>query len=179
MRSRFLLDEIPGFESERLIFHGHRAEDLAESAAMWADPSVNRYISGRPQTVEDCWSRILRYVGHWALAGYGYWAVREKSTGRFVGEVGFADLRREIVPSFDGVPEIGWVLTPSAQGRGYATEAARAAIAWLESKLGPTPMVCIIAPEHTASIRVAEKCGFVERARTTYKGDATILFERR
>jgi RimJ/RimL family protein N-acetyltransferase len=56
--------------------------------------------------------RLLRYVGHWAVLGFGYWVVEEKASGEFVGETGFADYRREMKPSLDGAPEIGWVLTP-------------------------------------------------------------------
>jgi RimJ/RimL family protein N-acetyltransferase len=72
----------------------------------------------------------LRYVGHWSWLGFGYWLVEEKTSGQFVGEVGFADYKREIEPSIDDVPEIGWVLVPAMYGRGYATESVRAAIDW-------------------------------------------------
>jgi len=75
------------------------------------------------------------------------------------------------------------VLATDAHGKGYATEAARAAIAWgdanlmtAQPELGRT--VCIIHPEHARSIRVAEKCGFKEVLRTTYKEEPTVLFAR-
>lgn len=56
----------PAIETERLTLRGHRLEDFAESAAMWADPEVTRYISGRPFSAEEIWARLLRYVGHWS-----------------------------------------------------------------------------------------------------------------
>ena len=102
--------------------------------------------------------------------------MREKSTGRLVGEVGFADFKRAVEPSFDGAPEAGWVLAPWAHGQGFATEAVRAAIAWGAKCFGPGRIVCMINPANQASIRVAEKCGYKELARTTYKGDPTIIF---
>ncbi|UQA56696.1 GNAT family N-acetyltransferase [Polyangium aurulentum] len=168
----------PSFETERLTLRPHTLDDFAESAAMWADPEVTRHIIGRPSTQEEAWGRLHRYAGHWALLGFGYWVVREKASGRFVGEVGLADFRRAIEPSFDGAPEIGWALVPSAQGRGFGVEAVRAALAWSEARFGPIRIVCIIAPENTPSLRLANKCGFREIARTTYKGDPTIVFER-
>jgi len=169
--------KVPAIETERLSLRAHRIDDLDDCIAMWADPEVTRHIGGRPSTTEETWTRLLRYAGHWALLGFGYWVVREKATGRFVGEVGFADLRRDLNPPLD-VPEAGWVLAPSAHGKGYATEAMRAAIEWIESGFGARQTVCIIAPENAASIRVAQKCGYLERQRTEYKGQPTIVFVR-
>ncbi len=63
---------------------------------MWADPEVTRYIGGKPLTEEESWARLLRYVGHWSLLGFGYWVVEEKTTGNFIGEVGFADYKRDL-----------------------------------------------------------------------------------
>jgi RimJ/RimL family protein N-acetyltransferase len=169
---------IPEIDTERLTLRGHRVEELEECYAMWADPGVTRYITGRPSTREEVWGRLVRYVGHWALLGFGCWVVREKATGRFVGEIGFANYERDLKPPFGDAPEAGWVLTPSAHGKGYATEALKASIAWLEAQLGKVRTVCMISPENAASIRVAEKCGYREYARTEYHGNATILFER-
>jgi RimJ/RimL family protein N-acetyltransferase len=169
---------IPLVETPRLLLRGHRLEDFEPCAAMWADSEVVRYTVGQPLTPEDVWARLLRYAGHWALLGFGYWAMEEKSTGKFIGELGFADLKREMLPSIDGMAELGWILSPSAHGKGYATEATRAAISWGENHFQARKMVCIIDPENTASLRVAEKCGFRETLRTTYKGMPTILFER-
>jgi RimJ/RimL family protein N-acetyltransferase len=169
---------IPTLESERLTLRGHRLDDFADCAAMWANPEVTRHIGGRPFSEEEVWTRLLRYVGHWTLMGFGYWVVREKSSGRFVGEVGFADFHRDIQPSIQGRPEIGWVLAPWAHGQGFATEAAFAAIAWGEAHFGPVRTVCLISPENLPSLRVAEKCGYKEVERTSYKDQPTILFDR-
>jgi RimJ/RimL family protein N-acetyltransferase len=169
----------PALDTERLTLEGHVLADLAESAAMWGDPVVTRHIGGRPSTEEEVWARLLRYVGHWAALGYGYWAVREKRTGRFVGEVGLADFHRDLTPPLDA-PEAGWVLAPWAHGQGFATEALGAVLAWAarDPRLAPR-QVCLIAPENVASVRVAARHGFVEYARTTYHGEATLLLERR
>jgi RimJ/RimL family protein N-acetyltransferase len=78
----------------------------------------------------------------------------------------------------DPVPEMGWVMAPHSHGKGYATEAARAAIAWGERHFGGRRTACIIAPENEPSLRVAEKCGFRELQHTTCKDKPTILFVR-
>src|SRR6202034_1814610 len=98
---------VPSFETSRLIMRGHTVEDFSHTLQLWSDPRVTHFI-GQPQTLEESWGRLLRYTGHWALLGYGYWVVHEKDSQRFVGEVGFLNARREIAPSFGGTPEIGW-----------------------------------------------------------------------
>ena len=170
--------EVPVLETDRLRLRGHRLNDFAACSAMWADPIVTRYIGGRPFTQEGVWARLLRYPGHWAMLGYGYWAVEEKETGTFVGEMGFGDFKRDIQPSLDGLPELGWALVTQEHGKGYATEGVRAAIGWGDQHFGARRTTCLIHPENTASIRVAEKCGYHEWQRTTYKEHEVILFER-
>jgi RimJ/RimL family protein N-acetyltransferase len=169
---------VPILETERLTLRGHRLDDFVPGSVMWADPSVTRYIRDKPFAEEESWSRLLRYVGHWVMLGFGYWALVEKETGNFVGEAGFADYKREMEPSLKGMPEIGWALASHAQGRGYATEAVRAATAWGDAHFGENRTACIINPENLASIRVAVKCGYREWQRATYKGRSTMVFVR-
>ena len=168
----------PTLVTARLILRPHRRADFAESAAMWADEGVTRHIGGRPFTAEECWARLLRYGGLWALLGFGYWVVRERSTDRFVGEVGFGNFHRELDPAFGDTPEAGWALSPAAHGQGYASEALQAALAWGDERFERGRTVCMIDPANAASIRVAEKAGYAEYARTSFKGSPTILFDR-
>jgi len=170
--------EVPDLETARLKLRGHRLDDFLHSAAMWADPNVTRYIGGKPLTEEEAWTKFLRYVGHWHFMGFGYWAVEEKATGAFVGELGFADYKRDLQPPLNGLPEIGWVLASPAHGKGYATEAVRAAVAWGDAHFHRARTACIIAPENLASIRVAAKCGYCGPQPATYKGKPTLLFVR-
>ena len=169
---------IPALDTERLTLRGPRREDLADSLAMWSDPDVVRTIPAQPFSEEDVWTRLLRYVGHWQLMGFGYWMVREKASGRYVGEVGFADYKRALDPPFGGAPEIGWVLAAWSHGRGFATEAGRAAIEWGEQHFGRVRTVCLIHPENPRSLRVAEKLGYREYARGSYKGHTAVMLER-
>jgi len=170
--------DVPALETDRLLLRGHLPDDLSECASMWADPDVTRFISGHPLSREEVWVKLLRNVGHWTLFGFGFWVVCEKSSGGFVGEVGLAEFKRDMDPSFEGTPEIGWVLAPRAQNQGYATEAVRAALAWFDAQFGPIKTVCLIDPSNGASLRVATKCGYTERLRTTHKGKPTVVLER-
>ena len=170
--------DIPTIETERLILRGHTPEDCPAFAAMWADPVVTRFIGGAPLSEEDAWAKYLRVAGHWALLGYGFWSIVEKASGQRVGEAGILNVKRDTDPSFRDVPEIGWGLLPAVHGKGYATEAAKAILGWAEEHFGKVRMVCIIDPDNTPSLRVAERCGFLECARTTYKGEAIIILER-
>jgi RimJ/RimL family protein N-acetyltransferase len=169
---------VPVIETERLTLRGHGLDDFADSFVLWSDAQVTRFIGGRPSTQEEAWGRLLRYIGHWSLLGFGYWAIQEKATGRFIGETGFAEGKREIEPSLIGIPEAGWALSPHVHGKGYATEAVQAVVAWGERHFGSVRTACIIAPENTPSIRVAEKCGYREIQRTTYKDNPTIMYVR-
>ena len=123
--------------------------------------------------------RLLRYGGLWSLLGYGYWVVRERETGRFVGEVGLADFHRNLDwgPNSESTPECGWALAPHAHGRGYATEAITAALDWRDRNLPGTRTVCLIDPDNTASLKVADKCGFRFFRDADYHGPVK-LFER-
>ena len=170
--------EVPVLETRRLLLRGHRLEDFSDCAAMWADPSVTRFIGGKPLNEEESWTKFLRYAGHWSLLGFGYWAVEEKSSGKFVGEIGFADYKRELELTLKGVPETGWVLASAAHGKGYATEAVRAAVQWGDAHFDGAKTACIIAPDNLASIHVAEKCGYRKSQATTYRGQPTLMFVR-
>lgn len=163
-------------DTTRLTLRPHTLADAADCAALWADPKVTRYIGGRPSTPAESWGRLLRYAGLWSLLGYGYWAVRERTTGRYVGEVGLADFRRELTPALT-LPEAGWVLAPWAQGQGFASEALRAALAWADAR-GHDRQACLIDPQNAPSLRLAQRLGFREYARSTLHGEAVVLLER-
>src|SRR5690349_16068550 len=111
--------KIPIIETERLRLREHRLSDLENSLSMWTDPEIVRYTSGAPSTEQRTWLRMLEYLGHWAMLGYGYWAVAERSSDRYIGELGFADFKRDIDPSIKGIPELGWALASHSHGKGF------------------------------------------------------------
>jgi RimJ/RimL family protein N-acetyltransferase len=145
----------PTIETARLVLRGWRAEDLAPYAAMMADPATARFITrkGRPHSQDQAWAEIAWLIGHWQLLGHGLFVVEERATGAFLGRVG--SLRPPGYPGF----EVAWALTPSARGKGYAQEAARAAIAWAAPLFALDRVISLIHPLNTASQRVATRLG--------------------
>jgi RimJ/RimL family protein N-acetyltransferase len=168
----------PVIETERLVLRGHQVSDFEETATMFARPEMFRYITGKPNTREEAWWRLLRMFGHWHAWGFGFWAIEEKASGRLVGEAGFLDMKREITPSLEDKIEMGWSMAPEVQGRGYVTEACRAQIAWLEKLRGSIALYAIVHPDNAPSLRVADRLGFHEIARTTYKNQPTVMLRR-
>jgi RimJ/RimL family protein N-acetyltransferase len=166
---------IPTIETERLILRPHRLDEFEAYAAFWADPDVVRFITGVPSTRENSWGRMLRVTGMWHLLGFGFLAIEEKGTGRFLGEAGFQDMRRDFQPTIEGTLETGWALIPSVHGLGYATEAAGAMVEWGAAHFPDMEMTCIISPENGASLRVAAKLGFREIARADYHGPIVVM----
>ena len=168
----------PTLRTDRLLLAPHAANDLDDSTAMWGDPAVTAAIGGRPFSREEVWQRLLRYVGHWQVAGYGQWVVRLAADGAYLGEVGLMDSRRATVPSFEGTPEAGWAFATRAHGRGYAREAVAAMLAWADAR-GMARTVCIIDPSNARSIRLAETLGYRSAGTVLYREGRTRLFERR
>jgi RimJ/RimL family protein N-acetyltransferase len=162
----------------RLILGPHGAPDFPEMLAMWRDPVVVKHFGGTPSTAEECWTRLLRYAGLWAVVGFGYWRIRERDSGRFIGEIGLADFGRDITPSLTGAPEAGWVMASWAHGRGFAREAAAAVFAWADGVLAAERTVCLIDPENAPSLTLAAKLGFQPFAEARYKGRDSVLLER-
>ena len=168
----------PEIRTERLRMRPHRRDDAPHILELWQDPVVVRHFGGQPMLGEDCWSRLLRYVGHWAVNGYGLWAVEELESGEFIGDVGLFEGRRDLGERFDSAPEAGWVLLPIGHGKGYAREAMNAALRWGESEHGWPRTVCMIDPENLASIRTAAALGYAEYGRGCYRGKDMVLLER-
>jgi RimJ/RimL family protein N-acetyltransferase len=172
------MNAAPVLHTERLTLRGHRGEDFEDYLALLSDPVVMRFISPTPPTREQAWARLLRYPGTWALFGFGMWIILDRASGRFLGEVGFLASKRDMHPATDGTLETGWLLAADAQGRGLATEAVGAAVAWAEKSFPAMRMTCIIDPANAPSLRVAARFGFRDFARADYHGKPVILFQR-
>ena len=165
-------------ETERLALRVWDAGDLPAYFHIFNAPSTCRFLGRGPMTSDEAWTRLLRNIGHWALAGYGIFAVEEKASGRMVGEVGLGDFQRRLGPEFDSCPEARWIIADWAQGQGYATEAAQAALDWIESRFGAERTVCVIHSANRDSLGVARKLGYVPFAERSYRGHPAVLHER-
>jgi RimJ/RimL family protein N-acetyltransferase len=146
---------------------------------MWADPQVTRFIFGQPSTRQQTWQRMLTYMGLWHAIRYGYWAIEEKQTGAYAGDIGFGDFKRDIVPSMQNVPEVGFALVPRFHGLGYATEALRAVLEWGDEHLPSTRTVALANEANAASIRVLEKCGYTIFEHALLIDVPVVFMERR
>jgi RimJ/RimL family protein N-acetyltransferase len=173
-----LAKPVPVLETERLILREHRVDDHAACLSIFSDPQVVRHLGGRTSSREEVWRRLLGYAGMWQLLGHGYWALEEKASGRYIGQLGFADFKRDLEPSLDGMLEFGWILASQAHGKGYASEAVAAALGWSGVHFPDRTAVCIIAPDNAASIRVASKAGFRPWRETVYRDTPIAVFVR-
>ena len=141
-------------EAGRLRLRMFHEGDLDGLAALYGDAETMRHIGdGRVLTREETWRAIAGMLGHWALRGYGMWAIELKATGEPIGRAGFID--PEGWPEF----ELGWHLAKAHWGRGYATEAVAFALGYARARLGRTRVISLIRPGNAASIRVAERIG--------------------
>lgn len=143
--------EIPTVETERLTLRAPAERDFEAWAAFYRTDRT-AFVGGR-QGRNPVWRGLAAYLGHWALRGYGMWAVDERATGLFCGNVG------PWCPEGWPEPEIGWTLMGEAEGRGIAFEAATAARAWAYGTLGWTTAISLIDPANARSIRLAERLG--------------------
>jgi RimJ/RimL family protein N-acetyltransferase len=165
-------------QTQRLSLSPPAIADFDDYAGLWADPVVLRHMGGVPFSRSMAWARFQRQAGGWALRGFATWVVRERSTGRFVGELGFQDFKREITPALGPEPEAAWMLAPWAPGQGLASEAVAAAHAWGDARFTGPRTVCMIDPGNAASLRLAAKTGYAEYARTTHGERSVVLLER-
>jgi RimJ/RimL family protein N-acetyltransferase len=170
--------QIPTIETDRLKLRAHKLEDFNDLKMMWAHPEVTKFIGGIPSTDQQSWMRLINYLGHWQLMGFGYWAIEEKSSGKYIGDIGLADFKREITPSIRDTPEAGWALSAEAHGKGYASEALKAVLEWGDRSLKSQKTVCIITPENVKSIELAKKFGYVEMQSTLFNEKAVVLYSR-
>jgi RimJ/RimL family protein N-acetyltransferase len=142
---------IPTLETERLVLRALTQADYEPLAAFFATDEA-RFVGG-PMDCVAAWRQIAASAGSWVLRGFGEFAVEEKDTGRVAGLVG---------PWFpEGWPEkeIGWIILPEFQGRGFGFEAAGRAIRFAYEELGWSTAVSCIARDNHASAALAEKLG--------------------
>lgn len=149
----------PTLTTDRLLIEPLGLKHWETYAAAWADPRMTQFISPEPRSRSESWGKFLQGIGLWSLFGYGYWAFCDRATGEFLGNGGLAQFERGI-PGLIGYPEAGWAFKFEAWGKGYATEAMEAVLAWADAELSEPEIRCIIDIENTASMRVGKKLGF-------------------
>lgn len=164
--------QIPTLETERLTLRPFVESDADALFAISQDPEVMRFIGDRTiPSMEDCWRAVAAWLGHWQLRGYGPLAVVERESGRFIGRVSLW------YPYGWPAPELGYLFGRDAWGRGYATEAAGAALDWaFEHVDDPRDWISLIDPANAASIRVVTKLGETPRGETELRGHRVLVY---
>jgi RimJ/RimL family protein N-acetyltransferase len=168
----------PTIETKRLILAPLRRNLFDQHFATMSDPRVTAHIGdGQPQTRIEAWRRFGLGAGLWALVGYGYWAILDRASRQMIGMGGFAEFERGI-PELVGTPEVGYALSADWWGQGLTTEFLAAALGWADQHLDAPETRCIIAPDNAASIRVAEKSGFIGIGQVENELGVSLLFRR-
>lgn len=143
--------QAPVLETERLTMRAPRLEDAEAFAAFFGSERA-KFVGG-PTTPERSWRSLAQELGHWVLRGYGRWVLTEKGSDTAIGIVGLW------FPLGFPENELGWDLFDGATGKGYATEAGRAARDYAYGTLGWTTLTSMIDPQNTASAAVATRLG--------------------
>ena len=147
--------DIPVLQTKRLVLRAMGEHDLIAFEAIFTDERVYRWLGGESPSRAEVWRSIATNLGHWALRGYGQWALEDRATGELVGRAGL--WQPEGWPGL----EVGWAVAPEHWQRGYATEAGRAARDWGFEHLGAEEIISLTLPHNAASRRVMEKLGLL------------------
>lgn len=162
---------IPIINTERLTLRPFREDDANAFFELSQDPDVMRYVGDRRvPTLQESWRAIAGWLGHWAMRGYGQWAIEERASGQLIGRAGI------INPVDWPGPEVGYLLGKAWWGRGYATEAARAAMDWGFEQVGFAELLSLIDPANSASISVATRLGETPRGETDLWGNTVLIY---
>lgn len=151
--------DIPTLTTDRLILRGIEVQDWEPYAAMWADPRVTAFIGGEPRPRDVAWTKFGQAAAMWTLFGYGNWVVIDSADATFLGVCGLAQYERGIA-ELGGYPEAGWAFAAASWGRGIASEAIGAVVAWADAnRISETR--CLIDDGNVASVKVATRNGYV------------------
>jgi len=164
--------KIPEIETDRLLLRSWRSADVKPMTAINSDPDVARWLG--PIDPSRTAERIEAWLEHWSRLGFGLWAVDERASGDFVGRVGL--MRHDDWTASAHDAEIGWTLAKSAWGRGYATEAAQAALGWAQPRPELNAIISITLPDNVRSRRVMQKLGLTYAGMTTWHGFEQVWY---
>lgn len=160
---------LPTLMTTRLRLRAWREEDLAPFAVLNGDARVMEFFH-HPLDHSESDALVGRIREHFDRHGFGLWAVEVPGVADFIGFVGLS------VPTFQAhftpCVEIGWRLAYEHWGRGYATEAARAALAFGFRDLELDAIVSFTAPENSRSRRVMERLGMARSAEDDFEHPA-------
>jgi RimJ/RimL family protein N-acetyltransferase len=138
-----------------------------------SDPEVMRYITGRPETLDETRQVIERVKGRWRDIGYSWWSFIELSTGELVGAGCIQHLGQDRANPL----EIGWRLRTDRRGQGLASEAARAMAAFAFDTLQGELLCAICDPDNRNSSRVMERLGMHYKGLETWHDSTVSVYQ--
>jgi [ribosomal protein S5]-alanine N-acetyltransferase len=158
-------------ETSRLRLRELRLDDVDVLNAIQSDPEHMRFYP-HPFSMEESRAWIEKNLVRYERLGYGLWAVEDKETGEFLGNVG------PTLQQVDGVGEVelGWSITPTRAREGIATEAAVAARNDGFTRLDLPYVIALVKPENTPSRGVAERIGMTVWKVTTHAGMPHLVY---
>ena len=171
-------DSAPYLTTDRLELWRPTKADEPQVFAIITNPETHRFL-GPMSNRADHFMRFQRGGGSWFLHGYGSFMVRLRGQPAVIGNCGVFHSYRGLGEDFDDKPEAGWILAADQSGKGLAHEAMAVALGWFDATHGPSEVVCMISPENTPSVALAEKLGFAPtRLAAMPDGDEVELFSR-
>jgi RimJ/RimL family protein N-acetyltransferase len=168
----------PQLETARLTLTPALIDEFEDCVRYWTDPAIP-WRNGLVPDRESCWTRFLKNHGHWQLLGFGLWMIREKGGSTPIGEVGFVTSNRETTPRFGSEPEFGIALIPSAHKKGFALEAASAALSWSASTWPGEDTICMTSTTNASSLRLLHKLHYQREGIGSYHNEPVFFLRRR
>ncbi len=146
---------IPSIETPHLLLRGWTPDDAGALFDILQEEDILRYFPNpAPPSREKVGNYISRQLANWEQFGYGHWAVVTREDDQVAGWCGLEHLAEL------NETEVAYLLSKRVWGRGFATEAARAAVRFGFETAGLEQIIGLVHPENAGSVRVLEKCGF-------------------
>lgn len=160
-------------ETKRLILRMFREEDWRDLHEYYSDAMCIKYTIGRVLSEGETWRAMAIRIGHWLLRGYGPYAIQVKASGKVIGIIGLW------YPIDWPEPEVTWHLSKHYWGKGYAHEAAEKVLKMAAEYVPEIPLISLIHPENSASIKLAVALHATFERPIEFRGGKWYIFRHR
>ncbi|MVZ65194.1 GNAT family N-acetyltransferase [Sphingobacterium sp. DK4209] len=163
-------------KSSRLAYYRPSKEDFKAYFAINADPETNLFNPHGPMSEITAHEVFHNIMLHWDISGYGIWMVREVNKSEIIG---FGGLSNKMYLDHQRT-NLGYRFSPSAWGKGFATELAQTATAFGFEELKKKAIYALVRPSNLASINVLEKCQFnlIDYLSDVQNEDPSLVYRR-
>lgn len=153
-------------ETRRCLVREFAMEDLDALFDLYAKPGMTDYVEPLYSYEEEA-AYQEAYIRHrYRYYGYGMWLVFDKQSGQLIGRAGLED---RDYPEGTAM-ELGYMIAPEYQGKGYATEVCRAILTYAKEELEAESVNCLVDEKNVPSVRLVEKLGFTYKGKTDVTG---------